>query len=117
MRSHDWRSAVGAGLLVVFGGLIGVALSEGAYRAYLYLRDPGRFRPPHGPRDFSVLNASEWEFDEQFGYVYPSGRVIDRTVIRDGYVDHCRRFRVINRYGNIGGWAGVGQLYTWFVCQ
>jgi hypothetical protein len=101
---YAWRSPVGAGLVVV-GCLLGLVLAEATYRAYLYFKRPARF----GALDqgyFSAYNISHWEFDDQFGYVYPPERTIDYTGVKDGRVVECHRLHVINRYGNIGAVIG-----------
>jgi hypothetical protein len=103
VRSSAWRSVGQAGLLVVVGCLLGLVLAEATYRAYLYFKKaPGQFRVRDLAGYFSAYSVSHWEFDEQFGYMYPPERAIDYTGVMDGHVVECHRLRVINRYGNIG---------------
>lgn len=97
---------LGSVLLVLFGCLVGLGLSEAGYRAYLYRSQPERFTSPDRESYFTAYNVSHWEFDEEFGYVYPPERVIDYTGAKDGYVKDCDRFKVINKYGNIGPIVG-----------
>jgi GDSL-like lipase/acylhydrolase family protein len=94
------------GLLVAFGCLMGLALSEGAYRTYLYGNDfAHRWRDARSGY-FSSYSRSHWEFDDQFGYVYPPERTLDYTGVQDGRVVECHRLNVINRNGNIGPIVG-----------
>jgi lysophospholipase L1-like esterase len=100
------RRIVFAGLLVVFGCLVGLVLSEGAYRAYLYVTPFVRHWLHDRSGYFSSYSISHWEFDEQFGYVYPPERAIDYTGVRNGRVVECHRLNVINRNGNMGTIVG-----------
>lgn len=93
---------VGTLLLVVAGCLLGALFAEAGYRAFLAYAYPERFALPERKGLFGAYNVSHWEFDEQFGYVYPPKRVIDYTAVINGRVDQCSRFSAINEFGNIG---------------
>ena len=93
--------------LVIAGCLMGGLLLEGGYRVYLRYNYPHRFTfPDSGKGSFGVYNISHWEFDKDFGYIYPPGRTIDQVNIGDGRVVSCDRISVINKFGNIGPVAG-----------
>jgi hypothetical protein len=98
------RSTVQHGGLLVAACLLGVVLSEGVYRVYLDVS--AWFDAPQRPGPIGVKNRSLWEFDEEFGYVYPPGRTVDGTVVKDGHVVNCQRVDVINRDGNVGPIVG-----------
>ncbi len=102
MSGARFRTVAGPVLLLVFGCLAGALASEIAYRTYLYFAWASAFRPVSDKGYFSAYSVSHWEFDRQFGYVYPPGRVIDYTGVQDGYVQGCDRINMINKYGNIG---------------
>lgn len=106
MQSRPRRlvTVIGTVILVGVGCILGAAFAEAGYRAFLAYAYPERFERTES--DFATYNVSHWEFDEQFGYVYPPGRTIDHMGMLDGYVNACSRFSVINRYGNIGPVAG-----------
>jgi hypothetical protein len=90
------------GLLMLLGVLLGLMLAEAGYRVYLSRTYPDRFTLPHRGDYFAAYNVSHWEFDPDFGYVYPAGRVIDHVGVRNGVVESCDRIRAINGQGNIG---------------
>ena len=96
--------AVGSGLLVLLGCLVGFGLSEAGFRSYLYLSYPQMFH--RRDQHIAAYDVSHWEFDERFGYVYPPERVIHQTNVQDGRVSSCQRLDVINKYGNIGPIVG-----------
>jgi hypothetical protein len=95
-------SVVGSLLLLLLGSLVGVGLSEAAYRIYLRIAYARLFQPPASEKNIATYDVSHWEFDRRFGYVYPPGRIIAQTNIADGRVTSCQRLDVINKYGNIG---------------
>lgn len=100
-----WLRVAGPIALIVVSCLIGALLAEIAFRVYLVHRYPDRFNPHHD-NHIGAYNVSHWEFDEQFGYVYPPGRIIDQLGVVDGRIHVCERFSVINEFGNIGPIAG-----------
>jgi hypothetical protein len=100
-------AVLGTLLLIIAGSLIGALLLEAGYRAYLRHHDPRWFTLPDPKKgSFGVYNISHWEFDKDFGYIYPPGRTIDYVGIADGRVRGCDRISVINKFGNIGPAAG-----------
>src|ERR1700758_4295701 len=101
-----WRSAMLIGLLIVFGCVVGFGLSKSAYRIFRYVKHSRKLARDARAGYFSAYNVSQWEFDEQFGYVYPAGLRIDYTGVRDGRVVHCDLVDRINREGNIGAIEG-----------
>jgi len=91
---------------------MGALLIEAGYRVYLRYNYPQQFYPHRftfpdpGKESFGVYNISHWEFDKDFGYIYPPGRTIDLVSIAGGRVVSCDRIAVINKFGNIGPVAG-----------
>ncbi|HKQ26536.1 MAG TPA: SGNH/GDSL hydrolase family protein [Burkholderiales bacterium] len=80
---------------------------EGVSRVYLRNHFPDVFTLPDPEKgSLGVYNVSHWEFDKDFGYIYPPGRTIDQVNISDGRVVSCDRISVINKFGNIGPVAG-----------
>jgi hypothetical protein len=92
--------------MVVLGCLLGSVVVEAGYRVILYHLQPKRFHLPARGQYFGAYNVSHWEFDEQFGYVYPPGRVIAYTGVGAGRVTGCDRLNVMNKEGNIGPIVG-----------
>jgi hypothetical protein len=88
-------AVLGTLLLIIAGSLIGALLLEAGFRVYLWQKG-----------SFAVYNISHWEFDKDFGYIYPPGRTIDQVNIAGGRVVSCDRISVINKFGNIGPIAG-----------
>lgn len=84
--------------------LIGLIGSEIMIRAYIAVTNPYVFRAkPGGAKGtLATYNVSYWEFDREFGYVYPPHRKVNLTLITDGTVRGCKVDDVINSYGNIG---------------
>jgi hypothetical protein len=99
--------AASAALLVV-SVLVGLLLSEIGFRIFLYHDATERFVRP-AAKQLGVYDKSHWEFDEQFGYVYPPKRVIAYTNLSNGVVDNCQTVDVINEMGNIGPIVGDYQ--------
>lgn len=95
-------TVLGTTLLMLTGCLMGALFAEAGYRAFLAYAYPERFALPERKGLIGVYNISHWEFDEQFGYVYPPKRVIDYTAVVNGRVGGCSRSSDINEYGNIG---------------
>jgi len=92
---------------------MGALLLEAGLRVYLRYNYPHQFTLPDPEKgSFAVYNISHWEFDKDFGYIYPPGRTIDQVNIADGRVVSCDRIAVINKFGNIGPIAGI-----WAVAQ
>lgn len=100
-------AVLGTLLLIIVGSLIGALLLETGYRVYLRYHAPRWFTIPDPEKgSFAVYNISHWEFDKDFGYIYPAGRTIEGASIVDGRVRGCGRASVINQFGNIGPTAG-----------
>lgn len=95
-------------VLILISTAFGIIVVEGGYRTLLYVEKPEKFLVPWN-RDhpiFGLFNVSHWEFDEEFGFIYPPGRQIDFTGISDGKVDRCQIIETINERGNIGSIRG-----------
>lgn len=90
-------------LTVFVSALIGLAILEGSYRAYVVFADPARFeKRGDAPSFYGVYNQSLWEFDVAHGFRYPPGRIVNQTLIDDGRVVGCEILDIINENGNIG---------------
>lgn len=104
---HNWKTLIAAILLPVLGVAAGFAISEIGYRALLRVKLPqhfGELKPAEGY--FSLYDKTLWEFDKDFGYRYPPGRVIHYTGIQNGAVRDCFPIDVVNARGNIGPITG-----------
>lgn len=103
------REAVLTAILVVVSLAFGFVFAEAAFRGYLYYTEPAKFmfvRNLDHP-EFGVYDKSHWEFDRDFGFNYPPGRVIAYTHIKNGRVTNCLKIDTINKRGNIGRIKGT----------
>ncbi len=84
--------------------ILGLVGSEIMIRAYIAFKDPYVFtvKPVDTKASLATYSISHWEFDKDFGYVYPPKRKIDLTMLADGLVRGCAVLDVINSDGNIG---------------
>lgn len=103
----NWREW----LLSLVSILLCFVILEMAYRVNVYLKQPKWFEPPSIPEDyyFGAYDVSHWEFDRDFGYVYPPNRKINLTSIANGRVVSCSQMDTINPMGNIGPIEGDYQ--------
>ncbi|MFN0044488.1 MAG: hypothetical protein ACKVSF_14900, partial [Alphaproteobacteria bacterium] len=102
--------AIGLGLMIVFGLSVGALLSELALRGYLVVMDAQRMRTimqaATSYPNIGVYGASHWEFDKEFGFVYPAGRKIPQSNIAGDRIVSCDVIRSIDERGNIGHHPG-----------
>ncbi|MEQ8346447.1 MAG: SGNH/GDSL hydrolase family protein [Sneathiellaceae bacterium] len=97
------RKALVGVLAIVLSTVAGLLISEAAFRAYVYVEDPGLFRSRVSlPDEFAVYRQSLWQFDARHGYTYPPGVVVDISVIRNGVASSCNQLSYINDQGNVG---------------
>lgn len=88
---------------VLLSTILGLLISEAAFRAYVYVEDPGLFRSRvELPSKFAVYQKSLWRFDERHGYAYVPGVEVAISVISDGIVTSCNTLSYINDEGNVG---------------
>ncbi|HEY9081029.1 SGNH/GDSL hydrolase family protein [Magnetovibrio sp.] len=90
--------------LVILSTLVSFVTVEIGYRFYLNFDNHEKFfaaRNREHPT-FGLYDKSHWEYDKDFGFVYPPGREITYTGIRDGKVSQCNLIQTINERGNIG---------------
>lgn len=84
--------------------ILGLLVSEVLIRAYVAVKEPYVFNTKQMDKNTSLAtySISHWEFDRDFGYVYPPRRKIDLTMLAGGLVRGCDVLDVINSDGNIG---------------
>jgi hypothetical protein len=95
--------AIAAGLLILFGTIVGLLLLEALYRGYLYSMRAEAFRPAEEEAlSFGLYDRSLWRFDERHGFGYVPNADLTLTSIADGKVVSCSPIEYINENGNSG---------------
>src|SRR3990172_825440 len=92
--------------LVLLGAVVGIALSEAAYRVLLYTVVASDRFVRKAPQGFAVNDRPQWIYNERFGYVYPMGYKIHVASVSNGRVTECSFWEGFNEQGNVGRIVG-----------